>query len=640
MGSTSEDESEISDSDIPCHKEKIFEELKNGKFRVKITNEVYRCPFCLGKKKQQHDYKSLMQHASGVGKGANRTAKQKANHLALAKYMEKHLPNELTLSVKNISEPRHTDSTAGQDSVMKPSDNNDQYVWPWTGVIVNYLSKPRDGDEEYIMKEFSRFRPVKVQILSNRKDQIGSAILVFSRDWAGFRDAMAFEKDYEDKDHGRKYWNKRRSDPGLRRYGWFARAEDYNSDGLIGQYLRDNGELKTFNDIVHEAKEKKQTKLETLKSELDAKNEDLNDWQSKYDVKSRSLGMLMEDKERIQQDYNAEIRKLQRTARERTQRILYESEHMKRDLASRKRDIEHWSKELNKREALNEREKLKLEEEKNKSIVKNDSLQRASMEQKRADENVLRLIEDQKREKEAALKKILQLESKLDAKQKLELEIEELKGNLKVMQHMGGEGEDDKKLKEKMKEIDDELKDKIEEMEGLENLNQTLLVKERKSNDELQEARKELIEGLRDMLRGRALIGIKKMGELDDKPFLIACKQKFPAKEAQLKAAELCSLWQDELRKPDWYPFKVVNEDENPKQIIDEEDKKLVAIRKEWGDKVCEAIITALKEMDEYNPSGRYIVPELWNLKEKRKATLKEVIAFILKHLKSNKRKR
>jgi hypothetical protein len=95
------------------------------------------------------------------------------------------------------------------------------------------------------------------------------------------------------------------------------------------------------------------------------------------------------------------------------------------------------------------------------------------------------------REKEDALKKILQLEKQLDAKQKLELEIQQLKGQLQVMKHMGGE--EDSTVKQKMDELTSELNEKIEEMEDMEALNQTLVVKERKSNDELQEARKELI---------------------------------------------------------------------------------------------------------------------------------------------------
>ena len=60
-----------------------------------------------------------------------------------------------------------------------------------------------------------------------------------------------------------------------------------------------------------------------------------------------------------------------------------------------------------------------------------------------------------------------------------------------MMKYMGGE--DDSGVKKKMEEMSEELQDKIEEMEGLEALNQTLVVKERMSNDELQDARKEPI---------------------------------------------------------------------------------------------------------------------------------------------------
>ncbi|XP_020259597.1 factor of DNA methylation 1-like [Asparagus officinalis] len=110
------------------------------------------------------------------------------------------------------------------------------------------------------------------------------------------------------------------------------------------------------------------------------------------------------------------------------------------------------------------------------------------MVQKQADEDVLKLIEEQKREKEAAITNILQLEKRLDQKQQLELEIEQLKGQLLVLKHL--EGEDDVDLHEKMEKVNEKLR---QEREELELLNNSLVKKERESNDELQEARKELI---------------------------------------------------------------------------------------------------------------------------------------------------
>lgn len=94
-------------------------------------------------------------------------------------------------------------------------------------------------------------------------------------------------------------------------------------------------------------------------------------------------------------------------------------------------------------------------------------------------------------EKEKLHSKIIELEKKLDARQALELEIERMRGALHVMKHMGEDG--DMEVKKNMDAIKEDLKEKEEELESMEALQQALVIKERKSNDELQEARKELI---------------------------------------------------------------------------------------------------------------------------------------------------
>lgn len=94
------------------------------------------------------------------------------------------------------------------------------------------------------------------------------------------------------------------------------------------------------------------------------------------------------------------------------------------------------------------------------------------------------------REKVAALNNILKLEQQLEAKQTLELEIQQLKGKLEVMKHMPGH--EDLESKDKINELSEELQDKMDELDAMESLNQTLVIKESKSNMEMQEARKEL----------------------------------------------------------------------------------------------------------------------------------------------------
>lgn len=633
MEYSSGEESDFSESEIAEYKDKPYEQLRNGTYKVKFPNGILRCPFCAGKKKQNFKYKDLLQHASGVGKGSsNRSAKQKANHLALAMYLEKELADEAEQPPKVAAPPPAAPS----------SEENDLFCWPWTAIVVNIVKEPESGKDvestEYWMKRFSKYKPEVVEILWDDQKQKAQALVRFNNDWIGFKNAMEFEKAFEADHHSKKEWIAAESPSSSSIYGWLARSNDFESQGPIGDYLRTKRELKNFSDIVHEAVETRNKAVVELATEIDKRNENLDDLQIKYNQKNMSLSRMLEEKDSLHQAFYEETRKMQRLAREHVKRVLDEQEILNADLEKRRKKLDMWSKELNKREALTEREKQKLDDEKRKNDVQNNSLHMASIEQKKADESVSRLVEEQKREKEEALKKILDLERQLDAKQKLEMEIEELKGKLQVMKHLGNQ--DDAAVKEKIKEMDNELQTKMEEMEDVENMNQTLMVKERQSNDELQEARKELIKGLQDMLSGRTNIGVKRMGELDTKAFYDACKERFEPEEAQIKATELCSLWQDKLKNSEWHPIKVVAVDGAHKEVINEEDELLKNLKAEWGNSIFDAVVAAFKEMNEYNPSGRYIINELWNFKDNRKATLKEVVSYILKNLKSLKRKR
>ena len=71
-------------------------------------------------------------------------------------------------------------------------------------------------------------------------------------------------------------------------------------------------------------------------------------------------------------------------------------------------------------------------------------------------------------------------------KQELELEIQQLKGTLNVLKHM--EDDEDAEVLKKVDTLQKDLRDKEQSLEELDALNQALIVKERESNDELQEA--------------------------------------------------------------------------------------------------------------------------------------------------------
>ncbi|KAF3963919.1 hypothetical protein CMV_011744 [Castanea mollissima] len=141
---------------------------------------------------------------------------------------------------------------------------------------------------------------------------------------------------------------------------------------------------------------------------------------------------------------------------------------------------------------------------------------------------------------------------------------------------------------------------------------QSLIVKERASDDKLQGVREELINSSQD------------------------CDPK-----AGEKAAELCSIWEDCLRDSSWHPFKIVmGKEGNYVNMIKEDDEKLKGLKDEFGDELYEAVATALTEKNEYNPSGGYLISEPWNYEERRKASLKEVVSCILKHWEKPKQKR
>ncbi|KAG4198978.1 hypothetical protein ERO13_A05G119900v2 [Gossypium hirsutum] len=632
MDSSSGEESDLSESEINEYKEKPYEEIRSGKYKVKALNGSLRCPFCAGKKKQDYKYKDLLQHASGVGKGsANRSAKQRANHLALAKYLEIDLASEAD-ETSRPTVPQVVDQTPEQTEL---------YVWPWMGIIMNIVAESKNidtlHDKGYWLKRFAKYKPNNVQCFWNEVDLTGQAIVVFNSDWNGFVNATQFEKAFESERHSKKHWNGQQTQLGSNIYGWCARADDYQSDGPIGDYLRKVGKLQTISGIVQEAAQDRNSVVANLTTKIDLTNENLDELQYKYNETTMSLSRMLEEKDRLHLAFIEETRKMQRLARDNVRRILEEQEKLNHELETKKRKIDNWTRELNKRETLTERERQKLDEEKKKNNERNNSLQLASMEQKKADENVLRLVEEQKREKEEALKKILLLEKQLDIKQKLEMEIEDLKGKLQVMKHLG---QDDAAVQKKMEEMNNELQEKIDDLQDLESTNKALIYKERQSNDELQEARKVLIQGLPELLGNRTNIGLKRMGELDPKAFHDTCKSRFPSDEAEIQATTLCSSWQENLKNPDWHPFKVIVEGGNPKEILNEEDEKLTNLKLEWGEEIYNAVVTALKELNEYNPSGRYVISELWNFKENRKATLKEVVGYVVRNIKTAKRKR
>ncbi|XP_044420914.1 factor of DNA methylation 1 [Triticum aestivum] len=188
-----------------------------------------------------------------------------------------------------------------------------------------------------------------------------------------------------------------------------------------------------------------------------------------------------------------------------------------------------------------------------------------------------------------------------------------------------------------LQDIRKKMKDLNDEREGLESDNKVLTTMEIRSNNELRVVRKTLIDGLQNFTNGHAHIGIKRMGDLDLKEFAKACKQDLLQEDAQVDSSVLCSKWEARIADSNWHPFEVrMNDDGKEKEVLLKDNVKLRELE-EHGEEIYTLVTKALLEINEYNPSGRYLVPELWNYKDGRKATLEEAIKYILK---SRKRKR
>ncbi|RLN28960.1 protein INVOLVED IN DE NOVO 2-like isoform X1 [Panicum miliaceum] len=148
----------------------------------------------------------------------------------------------------------------------------------------------------------------------------------------------------------------------------------------------------------------------------------------------------------------------------------------------------------------------------------------------------------------------------------------------------------------------------------------------------LEVPREKLIKGFME-LEGALNFGVKEMGKLNEKPFQAACAVALPPEEAELAASELYSTWEKLLNKPSWKPFKIVAVGGDCQEVIDVDDEKLQELRREWGEGPFKSVVDALMERKEYNFNGAFAY-DLWNYKEGRKATLGEVIEYLIDQVK------
>uniref|UniRef100_A0A0E0FG61 Factor of DNA methylation 1-5/IDN2 domain-containing protein n=1 Tax=Oryza nivara TaxID=4536 RepID=A0A0E0FG61_ORYNI len=667
-----EDSSDEGDSEDDSEAESDYEErsyglLRSGNHRVRNPDGTFRCPFCPGKKKQDYKLKDLLQHADGIGASSKRRrhGRERAFHRAFARFVrtDPSFAQDLA-AINGIATTADASSNSSATGAKEKADANggtdgsasvaaaaaagnrqeeERFAWPWSGVLAAGAGfNAEDFADRVAMFGLDDVVPL---VVDDAEGADSFAIVRFANGWGGFGDALTLENHFNKNKLGKNEWDARGSagdavkgedgETDVKVYGWVAREGDYNAGNVVGRYLRKHTNLTTIDEVSKSESEKSGKMVAILATQIEAKNRFLQDLETKKNATELSIARLEEDNRKLHDAYNEEMRNLHRRARDYALRVFQDNENLKLELDSRRRELNSRAKQLEKITAENANDRKKLDDQKQKAKDDNSELELASIEQQRADEDVMKLVEDQKREKEDVLARMLQLEKELHEKQQLELEVTRLNGTLQVMKHL--EGDDDGDIHDKMEKLSERLE---HEKKRLEELSGELVKKERESNDELQEARKELIMGLEDMLTGRTAIGIKRMGELDEKPFQNACKRKYGNDDYETKAAELVSSWQEEIKKPSWHPYKIITVDGEDKEVVDDDDTKLRHLWIEYGDDVCNAVKTALSEVNEYNASGRYVVPELWNFRKGRKATMKEVLKYIFGQIETTSKRR
>ncbi|CAO2193641.1 unnamed protein product [Urochloa humidicola] len=267
-----------------------------------------------------------------------------------------------------------------------------------------------------------------------------------------------------------------------------------------------------------------------------------------------------------------------------------------------------------------------------KLVIEVNSLDMADMKPEASDHAQM-LHDKHKEEMEAINAKLIQLEKQLEQKEAQESAIHQL--NTKLLAGENSRMEENEQLC-KLMTISKECLEK--KRERFQNAYVDLTRRDHLNRGELQETRQEVIKCVASMMVGDCtVIGIKRMGQLDEKPFHYACKRKYRDDNPEGKAARLVSSWQEELKNKSWNPFTTILVDGEEKDVVNEEDPKLRQLWTEYGDNVCNAVKVALRELNEYSPQGRHAVNELWNFREGRKATMAEVVNYIFEQLKTSR---
>ncbi|KAK6788921.1 hypothetical protein RDI58_012720 [Solanum bulbocastanum] len=316
---SSEEETDISESEMKECADKWYQKLKEGYVREKICVEVYQCPFCSGQKKQAYSFSDLVQHSSGVSKGGSQRRKlnDKTKHLGLTKYLK------------------------NKDSLPL---NGRRYVGKSGSWLRNDLTK-------------KGFNPLRVRPLWNYRVHSGKAVVEFRNDWKGFASAIKFQNNYELQQQGKKDYLVSQY-KGDKLYGWVAKADDYNSSDIIGDYLRKNGDIKSISEVEVEEKRKADSLVSSLANTIEAKRKSIKEIESKCNETFICLSnyplIKIITKNFL---FTIDFQRIEKNARDQLEKMLKNQETSKLYIEARRKELELRERELMERKAFNDNQR-------------------------------------------------------------------------------------------------------------------------------------------------------------------------------------------------------------------------------------------------------------------------------------------
>ncbi|KAL2581335.1 hypothetical protein AAZV13_15G179600 [Glycine max] len=536
------------------------------------------------------------------------------------------------------------------------SSSDERYVWPWTGIVANIFGKPKhepvECDSMYWLRKFEQYKPEEAYVLHCAEDPTGYVVLEFGTEWTGFSQMMKLDTDFLVDHHGKKdYYESRKMGYSSGLFGWCAQAEDYNSEGLVGNFLRQKAELKTTSMVAQESLNEKTETLDHLYGEIGSVNKKISEMESKYIEDYMSLDKMMKEIEKkrdLLHQTRAEddhvncapvLKSIVMRGREITYKAMEKNKKLQQEIDTMNDELDRWCQQLIEQEKSTIQQRRKFEEEKKSQM---ESLILATEKQMKARSDVLSLLEKHQMEKKAVSDALLKLEKEMGNEQKLNLEIAELEEQLKVLKCVNLEEADhENKRKIEIEEIEEKLEDMIFDMSVKDDENQALKKKVQEAKIELEDARQQIIKELPQFLKGVTKIQIKKIGEVSARSFKKVCMNRYKNnKKASSESVKLCAKWQKEILDSTWHPFKIVDvEGKEIQEEIDENDPKLLSLKNDLGEEAYVAVVTALKELHEYhnsddaenthNSSEKQVIPEIWDSENGRRATVTEALKYI-----------